>query len=376
MKKIFLISLCCCYLTGAFSQLDTANIAVQPGEKWELTPAKGIPKGKGRLNLRFPPGLDWSVDIYNGTRFIINRSIETYKLNYHDLAPGIYTFKLNTVPVENVPIEAGKETALKWGLAQINAADWNLMGPDGKKFFTSGNKSTNLLLPVGTYQLLEENNSKRVLDITSMASSANDNPVRETEYWVMTPLEAMNATLGKLSIKTPKDTTIVISNPLTGETQRFTVAFSVRDDIMIRLPNESIATRQKLPLFLEKGGYTIKLNGRQVQVSIAAGKETRLKAGILFISKIKLGADNVLTDISDILYATETPNYVPFSWKLKSGSSPQATVLASGRNSDILALSPGQYYLEKQMDGYGWNGLRKYTINISDGQHMVNGDRQ
>jgi hypothetical protein len=123
-------------------------------DKWSLTSASGLKKGLGRLNLNFPAGVEWSVDIYTAqNKFIINRSRETYKLKYYDLVPGLYNLRLNTVLVENVLIEAGKTTTLNMGVLEINSNDWELRDESGRKFLTSGNKPRRMVLPVGKYQL-------------------------------------------------------------------------------------------------------------------------------------------------------------------------------------------------------------------------------
>ena len=117
----------------------------------------------GRLSLAFPAGVYWSVDIYSAAnKFIINRSVETYKLSYYDLAPGIYNLKLNTVLVENVVIEEGKITRLKTGILEVGPGiHWELT-TENKKFLTSGNKATKMAIPVGSYLLREEKNYRAV----------------------------------------------------------------------------------------------------------------------------------------------------------------------------------------------------------------------
>src|SRR5687767_13910109 len=108
------------------------NIAAKPAHgdssRSEITQGKGIKKGMGRLSLAFPAGVYWSVDIYSAAnKFIINRSIETYKLKHYDLAPGTYNLKLNTVLVENVVIEEGKVTRVKAGILEVGPGmHWEL----------------------------------------------------------------------------------------------------------------------------------------------------------------------------------------------------------------------------------------------------------
>ncbi len=114
-------------------------------QKWSTHPAKGTKKGMGRLNLGFPAGVHWSVDIYtNKNKFIINRSLEGKHKSY-DMPPGFYNLKLNTVLIEKVSIESGKETNIRYGILDISSADWELRSEDNKKFLTSGNKSKKMI---------------------------------------------------------------------------------------------------------------------------------------------------------------------------------------------------------------------------------------
>ena len=122
-------------------------------DQWVITPAsmKGV---LGRLNMHFAADAIWSIDVKTAANnFITNRSKASGQ-KHHDLAPGVYNFRLNTIMVENVPIEKGKETRLKAGyLNIISEGGWNLYDGSQKKFQTSGNKPQKLVLPVGNYQL-------------------------------------------------------------------------------------------------------------------------------------------------------------------------------------------------------------------------------
>ncbi len=128
-------------------------------DKWVIVADKTIKKGMGRLNLVFADSVIWSVDIYNSSKkFITNHSIMDIRnasdtRKYYEMTPGIYHFKLNTVMVENVPIEAGKETRLKHGVLDITANElWELRS-ETKKFLTSGNKPKKMAIPIGSYHL-------------------------------------------------------------------------------------------------------------------------------------------------------------------------------------------------------------------------------
>ncbi len=121
---------------------------------WEMRPNSKIKSGYGRLVVNFPAGVDWNFDIYTPeNKFIINRSSRG-KQHFHDVTPGMYTIKLNTVPVENIQAEAGKETRIKAGiLNMMSYGSWNIYDETKKIFYTSGNKPQKLALPPGIYQL-------------------------------------------------------------------------------------------------------------------------------------------------------------------------------------------------------------------------------
>lgn len=122
-------------------------------EKWQIVPVvmKGV---LGKLNMNFPEGVQWSIDIKTTeNKFITNRSISGKDKSYN-IAPGKYNVELNTITVENVPIEKGKETRLKAGFLNIESeGNWELYDESKMKFQTSNNKPQKIALPVGSYQL-------------------------------------------------------------------------------------------------------------------------------------------------------------------------------------------------------------------------------
>lgn len=123
--------------------------------KWVISPAnmKGV---LGRLNTAFPADVEWSVEIRSGgdNKFITSRSGFSKHGPSYDMAPGIYNFQLNTILVENVPVEKGKSTRLKSGVLNIvSEGDWLIYDDTKVKFHTSGNKPKKMALPVGSYQL-------------------------------------------------------------------------------------------------------------------------------------------------------------------------------------------------------------------------------
>jgi hypothetical protein len=123
--------------------------------KWVITLAPTIKGVLGRLNTSFPEGVDWTIDVRTTEdKFITNRSSSSKHGSSYDITPGNYYFRLNTITVQDVPIEKGKETRLKAGyLSIVSEGDWSLYDESKKKFHTSGNKPKKIALPVGNYQL-------------------------------------------------------------------------------------------------------------------------------------------------------------------------------------------------------------------------------
>lgn len=139
---------------------DSANTS---NNRWEMRTNQKVKSGYGRLAMHFPAGVDWDIDIYTPEKkFITNRS-SNGKQYFHDMAPGMYLIRLNTVPVENILIEPGKETRMKAGILKIMSyGSWSIYDEAKKKFYTSGNKPQKLALPPGTYQLKFEDTYHRI----------------------------------------------------------------------------------------------------------------------------------------------------------------------------------------------------------------------
>lgn len=127
----------------------------ESAEKWVIHPVENMKGVLGRLNTNFPVDVEWTLDVRTTeNKFITNRSGFSRHGSFYDIAPGRYFFRLNTITVENVPIEKGKETRLKAGyLSVVSGGDWNLYDESMQKFHTSGNKPKKIALPVGNYQL-------------------------------------------------------------------------------------------------------------------------------------------------------------------------------------------------------------------------------
>jgi len=128
----------------------------QASTKWVISPAPNMKGVLGRLNTSFPSDVEWTFEIRNGAdnKFITSRSGFSNHGPSYDLGPSIYNFQFNSIMVENVPIERGKETRLKTGVLQIvSGGVWELYDESKEKLHTTGNKPKKFALPVGSYQL-------------------------------------------------------------------------------------------------------------------------------------------------------------------------------------------------------------------------------
>lgn len=143
-------------LPSAITEEDAnnGNSSSNESAKWVITAVPAMKGVLGRLNTKFPEGVEWAIDIRTTEdKFITNRSFVN-KQDHHDLAPGMYYFRLNTITVQNVPVEKGKETRLKAGYLHIvSDGRWEIRNESKEKFHTSGNKPKKMALPIGRYQL-------------------------------------------------------------------------------------------------------------------------------------------------------------------------------------------------------------------------------
>ena len=232
----------------------------------------GLAEGMGRLNLDFPEGVEWDVDIYTAAnKFITNRS-SAGKHRSHPLAAGSYNIKLNTVPVEAVEIMAGKETRIRWGVLDINTQDpWEIRS-EADKFLTSGNRPKKLALPVGRYFLVVEKARQTVVVTDEPDPGSEDEdlvPEDPQQKWTVKPGAAATM-LGKIEFNFPEKAkwVMAIFNEASGEyVQTISESNNLSD------------------LTLGPGKYKLVLNNVPVEgVPIEPGSATALKVGVLDVS--------------------------------------------------------------------------------------------
>lgn len=202
---------------------------------------------------------------------------------------------------------------------------------------------------------------------TKSNKEADANPViNETEKWVITPLAAMTDGIGKLSIIIPKDTTVYIFD------KWITIPLFIRDTVRRVQPGSMYYSIIELPKYLETANYmSISLSGVKFSVPIRSGKETRLKAGYLSISKKKTDTDfdDWTGDLFDTVYGSNDFPDETWVWTLYVGNTK-----FTGKKSAIFALPPGVYTVVKKRPSD--NKTITYKATVIDGQWVKNGVKQ
>lgn len=266
--------------------------------KWEITPLKSVKKGMGRLNLQFPDSVVWSVDLYSSNnKFITNRSYkdkrnESDKSSYYDLPVGYYHLKLNAVPVQNVPIEEGRQTRVKAGLLEINENLWELRTDPAKKFLTSGNAKKKMMLPIGNYQLGKAN-TYRVVTITDLIGTGDltttiDPEVSLSPYYDIKDGPESLEENGRIEIPLYPVSVVVVDFETGAEIQTNWADEKVAYFIKVKSVSgmETLATGDS-SITIAPGQYAVYVNEVHVQgkVLVSKGKITTIKAGFLKITK-------------------------------------------------------------------------------------------
>ena len=151
MKKILLLLLAGWMFVSAFAQIDVSKINnTEASNKWVITPVAKMKGVLGRLNMDFPAGVEWSIGIYTqAENKFVNSYREFHHTKFYDIAPGEYRLVFNNyLPVENVPIQKGKETRIRAGV--LNTADfvaegyWTLYDETKKIYYYSDYKPKKL----------------------------------------------------------------------------------------------------------------------------------------------------------------------------------------------------------------------------------------
>lgn len=127
-------------------------------QKWLQKSNDKIKNDLGRVIMKFPPNSEWSIGFYNVEgKYITNRSSYSKHEPLYDIAPGTYTISLNHVPINNVPVEKGKEVVLRFGFLKLSTnTSWQLYNASKEKQLTSGKRPVTLPIPVGKYVLFFE----------------------------------------------------------------------------------------------------------------------------------------------------------------------------------------------------------------------------
>src|SRR5688572_8910689 len=179
MKKLLLL-LFMYTQSDSFAQLSTGN--------WTLESNNIKNTRTGRLLMHFPKGV-WTIYIYkmSDRTYVSSFSSKAKQQRVIELAPGEYRITINDAPIDNVPIEQGKDTRLTTGVLNINYNSvWELYDETGKTFYTSGNKPEALVLPAGTYTLVKGEIKEGV---TVKEITGNEDKIIETGKYIIYPLD-------------------------------------------------------------------------------------------------------------------------------------------------------------------------------------------
>lgn len=349
MKKLIFLLMTCGMHVCSLSQTEIAGKNIINPDKYVMTPIKGLKKGIGRLNLVFADSVEWSVDIYNSAKkFITNHSIldkrnTADKKNYYDLQAGIYHFKLNTVMIENVPIEEGKETRLRTGVLDITTpGNWELRSEDKKKYLTSGNKTKKIALPVGKYQL-GGTKIYRVVEIKDVLYNVTSETANFLDKWVITDLSTSQATSAKdvagfLDLNFPPQTNWTIE--IQKQNRPVTVLRSY----------EKVKQSHPLP----PGHYNISINNVLIEnVPIEPGKLTRIKTGLVNMK--------VLCDSTDMGSVTPFADWVT-NWYVFARDKVYENYYFKGVNSQNIILPIGNYSIKV------WGSFPLNEFQLVDGE--------
>src|SRR5688572_6782124 len=341
--KLTLMLLACVISIHCISQIEASNKTINP-EKWTIK-ANKLKASTGRLLIANSPGTVWTIYVYSMIdNKYVNSFAHTNNKGIINLAPGEYKITLNLSPVENVVIKKGHDTKLKTGILDVPHKEvWYLYDETGKSYYSSGIKPEKLLLPVGNYQLKSGETENHVI-VEEEINLTEQKAFYESKYWVMTPLEAMTAGIGKLSINIPEDTTAYI--PLIDKT--ITIEFNIRDTIRIREDNSY--TVVNMPKYLTTGQYYyISLNSFKFTVPIESGKETRIKTGFLIITKKETegfnSSYNWMSDVYDHAFGSDDALDITWAWSFYASGSGNPRL--TGKGGAIFALPPGDVIIGK-----------------------------
>ena len=371
MKKILLPILACGMFAGVFAQPGTlVSKNSDSTEKWVITRvyAKSI---TGKLFFDLPNNALRDLKIYaaGSDKVIASSKLKTT----FDLTPGRYDLETDHIWIKGVPVEKGNNTRIKAGVLQVTAfGSWKLYDESKETVLINTSNPQSRGLPVGKYKLTI---GWQVEDIEikdgSIVQANKENP--ESDYWVITPLAAMTSGIGKLNIIVPQDTTIYISQL----NKWVTFPYLIRDTVKII---ESGSTHKiiELPKYLYARTYQLSLNNIRISnVPVTAGKETRIKAGFLAITKKESDGGGFDGYVFDQLDGSDD---ITWEWQLckgrhLSGNQYYDNVIASGKKGRIFALPPGEYKLKKINPNYTKEDA-VYKVFIKDGEWVTNGVRQ
>lgn len=369
MKRILLSLLTCSICVSTFAQIDTSK-KIRPGnsDKWEIV--KGNTKAvKSKLFVSLPEDAHWDMTIYAaGSNKVLSNTLVKKEFL---LLPGSYDLEINKIRINGVPVEKGNNTRVKAGILNVTAnGPWTLYDETHQTVLINTYYEQKRGLPVGKYTLYMNGQSENI----EIKDEFQLTEHIESPHYEITPLEAMAAGMGKLSINIPKDTTMLVGD------KWVTIPLLIRDTVKIRMSSSSNTyTIVELPKYLAVKTYEIRLNNIGFTVPVKSGQETRIKAGYLVITKKESDGGGFDGYVWDQLMGSDD---IAWEWDLivghfvPSGAGYQysAGTIASGKKRRIFALPPGEYTILKRNPDYT-EGNVIYRAIIKDGEWVINGKK-
>lgn len=140
--------------SNSTGNLSPGAIGLSGKDKWKIAENKNIKGELGRVNMAFPKGIEWSIDIYTTEKTFLRNISGFGTTTFYDLVPGNYTLTMYSIPIENVPVEKGKATKLRVGFINFaSPGHWEIHDESNENTYTTHNMAKTIAIPVGTYQV-------------------------------------------------------------------------------------------------------------------------------------------------------------------------------------------------------------------------------
>ncbi len=122
-------------------------ITMEDAQPWVQTDGASR-AASARLTGTVPSGTRFETAVYAGDQLVLSTQIYPIVLS-----PGTYRVKINNIPVEDVPLQKGKNTKLRVGYISFSSADWSIYDESGMNLYLSGVEKGKVAVPVGKYTI-------------------------------------------------------------------------------------------------------------------------------------------------------------------------------------------------------------------------------